>query len=382
MRVLITFLLASLVAVAEPPTDLRTRKTGSDWPIFLGPTSNSVSTETGILTKWPRDGLKVVWEVPMGLGYAPPVVSRGRLFHFDRFGDDNRLTCRNAETGKLLWKFEYPTNYDDLYHYSPGPRACPVVDDDRVYILGPEGMLHCISIPGDGKQLWKVDTLKEYHVHQNFFGVGSVPVIEGDLLIVPIGGSRQGPAADRSTRSKGQRHRHRRVRQAHRQGSYRGTDELASYSSPILATIGGKQLCLYFAACQLGRLRSEDRQAGLAVSLAGQGRRERERELPGRGRRQRADHRMLRARRGAPEGEPGKCTAVWTDDEKDREDKACSATGTHPSTSMATSTDRAAGTRTMRNCAASNWQRARSCGKRTTLARVADADRRPFPVPD
>lgn len=123
MRVLITFLLASLVAVAEPPTDLRTRKTGADWPIFLGPTSNSVSTETGILTKWPRDGLKVVWEVPMGLGYAPPVVSRGRLFHFDRFGDDNRLTCRNAETGKLLWKAEYPTSYVDLYHYSPGPRV-------------------------------------------------------------------------------------------------------------------------------------------------------------------------------------------------------------------------------------------------------------------
>ena len=32
------------------PEDLRTRTTGSDWPCFLGPTANSVSPETGILT--------------------------------------------------------------------------------------------------------------------------------------------------------------------------------------------------------------------------------------------------------------------------------------------------------------------------------------------
>ena len=127
MRQLFTviFLVVPLALHAESPPDLRTRTTGSDWPTFLGPTSNGVSSEKGILTEWPRDGLKVVWEAQMGLGFAPPVTSRGRLFHFDRFGDDNRLTCRNAETGKLIWKFQYATDYEDLYGYSPGPRACP-----------------------------------------------------------------------------------------------------------------------------------------------------------------------------------------------------------------------------------------------------------------
>src|SRR5438132_11713258 len=192
MRIACVCLIVASAANAETPPDLWTRKSGSDWPTLLGPTSNGVSTEKGILTKWPREGLKVVWEVPMGLGFAPPVASRGRLFHFDRFGDDNRLTCRNAETGKLLWKFEYATDYVDLYRYSPGPRACPVVDDDRVYIHGQEGMLHCLSV-ADGKPIWKIDTLAAYHFHQNFFGVGSVPVVEGDLLIVPIGGSPKGP---------------------------------------------------------------------------------------------------------------------------------------------------------------------------------------------
>src|SRR5258708_32441689 len=41
---------------APLPPDLGTRKAGSDWPQFLGPTGDSVSTEKGIVTPWPKDG--------------------------------------------------------------------------------------------------------------------------------------------------------------------------------------------------------------------------------------------------------------------------------------------------------------------------------------
>src|ERR1700675_4631210 len=65
------------------PADLGTRKTGSDWPCFLGPLGTSVSTEKGILSPWPAGGPKIVWEKEIGIGYSMPVVSRGRLFLFD-----------------------------------------------------------------------------------------------------------------------------------------------------------------------------------------------------------------------------------------------------------------------------------------------------------
>ena len=246
MRVCSLVLLFASVAHAESPPDLWTRKAGSDWPRFLGPTGDGVSPEKGILTTWPKEGLKVLWEAPMGLGYAPPTVSRGRLFHFDRFRDDNRLTCRNAETGKLLWKFEYPTDYDDLYGYSPGPRACPVVDDDRVYILGPEGMLHCLNV-ADSKPIWQVNTRKEYHVHQNFFGVGSVPLVEGDLLIVAVGGSPKGPRPTDLREAKGDGSGIVAFDKRTGKEVYRTSDELSSYASPIVATIGDRRLGLYFA---------------------------------------------------------------------------------------------------------------------------------------
>ena len=51
-------------------------------------------------------------------------------------------------------------------------------------------MLHCLSAD-KGKEIWKVDTGKEFGVIQNFFGVGSTPVIFKDTLYVMIGGSPQ-----------------------------------------------------------------------------------------------------------------------------------------------------------------------------------------------
>src|SRR5262249_27467527 len=97
------------------PPDLRTRKTGSHWPCFLGPTVATASSERGILAPCPEKGLRLVWQKPLGQGYAMPTISRGRLFHFDRHGNTARLTCRKSETGEELWKFEYPTHYSDRY---------------------------------------------------------------------------------------------------------------------------------------------------------------------------------------------------------------------------------------------------------------------------
>ncbi|OWK43130.1 PQQ-binding-like beta-propeller repeat protein [Fimbriiglobus ruber] len=237
---------------ADPPAEAgageRTKPTrpGTDWPRFLGPAGDASSPEKGILTTWPKDGLKKVWDCPLGIGYAPPTVAGGRLYHFDRFGDAARVTCRNAETGEFVWKFEYPTDYQDLYGYDSGPRACPVVDGDRLYTYGAEGMLHCLSA-ADGKEIWKFDTRAKYHFHQNFFGVGSVPAVEGDLLIVAVGGSPKGPRPGDLRDAKGNGSAIVAFDKKTGEVKYAFGDELASYSSPVVTTFGDRRVGLYFA---------------------------------------------------------------------------------------------------------------------------------------
>jgi outer membrane protein assembly factor BamB len=262
MRRVLLWLLAGLpfgaVAMAEEPaaranplatSSAEAKQAGSDWPCFLGPTGDSKSSERGILTKWPDTGPPLVWQMPLGTGYGMPTIKSGRLYQFDRAGAKARLRALDCRTGKPLWTFEYASDFEDLYGYDNGPRCSPLLDDDRVYLFGAEGLLHCLSAT-DGKLIWKVDTAADFGVIQNFFGVGSSPVVEGGLLIVQIGGS---PPESKSVPVG-------RLDQVEGNGSgivafdkltgkvrYKITNELASYASPTLATIDGRRWCFVFA---------------------------------------------------------------------------------------------------------------------------------------
>lgn len=235
------------VSADEPlPTNLGTRKAGQDWPGFLGPTGDGVSAEKGLVTPWPAAGPKLVWQKEIDIGYAMPSISRGRLFFFDRLRNRARVRARNAETAESLWTFEYTTTYRDKYGYNGGPRCCPVVDGARVYVFGPEGMLHCLRAV-DGKLVWKVDTTAEFDVVQNFFGVGSTPVIEGDLLIVQVGGSPKGSDDNNFGELKGNGSAVVAFDKYTGAVKYKVGDELASYAGPVLATIGKRRCGLVFA---------------------------------------------------------------------------------------------------------------------------------------
>ena len=49
-------------------------------------------------------------------------------------------------------------------------------------------MLHCVDALS-GELIWRKDTTLEFGVVQYCFGVGSTPLVYGDLLLVMIGGS-------------------------------------------------------------------------------------------------------------------------------------------------------------------------------------------------
>jgi len=175
-----------------------------------------------------------------------PAVSQGRLFLFDRIGDRARLRCLKPQTGEFVWKFDYPTDYEDDFNYDNGPRCCPVVDGDRVYILGAEGMLHCLKVD-TGDLVWKVDTMKEFGVVKNFFGVGAAPVVEGDMLIAMVGGSPPGSDAGNFTELKPAGSAVVAFAKHTGKVKWKAGDDLASYSVPVLATIDGRRWCFVFA---------------------------------------------------------------------------------------------------------------------------------------
>lgn len=229
---------------AEPVADLATRP-GEDWGAFLGPTSNGRSAVQGIVSPWPAGGPRIVWQCELGEGYVPPAVERGRALVFDRVGDEYRLRCLHAETGAVLWEQRSPADYTDLFGYDGGPRSAPVIAGDRVVTFDPEGRLECRSL-ADGTLSWSVDTTAEYGVVRNFFGVGAAPLVVdvagGPIVVAPVGGSPPGSAPtapERLDLVRGLDSGLVAFDLATGRERWRASSELAGYSSPVSARIGG-----------------------------------------------------------------------------------------------------------------------------------------------
>lgn len=174
-----------------------------DWPQWLGPKRDGVWRETGILAKFPAGGPKVRWRTPIGEGYSGPAVANGKVYVTDRIraqGVENpksafdkktkvrgveRVLCLNEADGAVIWKHEYPTEYQ--ISYAAGPRCSPIVAGDKVYTLGAMGHLFCFDA-ASGKVLWSKELLKEYEMTIGQWGFAGHPLVDGDRLICLVGG--------------------------------------------------------------------------------------------------------------------------------------------------------------------------------------------------
>ena len=200
----------------------------ADWPQFLGPSRNGVST-ANVNLQWPKDGPKVLWEMKVGEGFSAPVIANQRLVLFHRVGDKERLDCVDARTGNAIWHYDYPTDYEDDFSRGNGPRATPVIADGRIFAFGPGGMLTCVSFT-NGAKVWSVDTQKEFGAGKGFFGMACSPLVESNAVLMNIGGKAAGIVAFEAASGK---------------VLWKAGRDEASYSSPVAATINGKRYALF-----------------------------------------------------------------------------------------------------------------------------------------
>ncbi len=159
----------------------------ADWPEFMGPTRDQVSTETGLIDTLPPAGPKLLFDKPVGKGYSAPSVLGTTLVMHHRLGTQEIVEACDAATGLTLWKHGYKSDYRDPFGYNNGPRCAPLLAEGRCYTFGVEGVLLCLDLTS-GKQIWRRDTSADFAVPEAFFGVGSSPVLEDGLLFVQVGG--------------------------------------------------------------------------------------------------------------------------------------------------------------------------------------------------
>ena len=177
-----------------------------DWPQWLGPSRDAVWREDGIIDRFPEEGPRLRWKTKLGAGYSGPAVVKGRVFVMDRpmpgldptkarllhdgppprnvnfirklLPGSERLVCLSESDGKMIWVHEWDCPYTTVAAYAIGPRATPTVDGERVYALGAEGNLFCLSSL-NGSVIWFRDFKKDYGLEIPEWGPAAHPLVDG-----------------------------------------------------------------------------------------------------------------------------------------------------------------------------------------------------------
>ncbi|HEY7424022.1 MAG TPA: PQQ-binding-like beta-propeller repeat protein [Gemmataceae bacterium] len=157
-----------------------------DWPGFRGPSGQGISSEKGLPIHWKADE-NIAWKVAVpGEGWSSPVVCRDRVFLTT--ATDNGVSCRvlcfDRVSGKKRWDKEVyrqkPVRKEKRNSYAT---STPATDGQRVYAVFGDGGI--VALDYEGEVVWINRDVHFYSQH----GLGTSPLLYGDLLILAFDGS-------------------------------------------------------------------------------------------------------------------------------------------------------------------------------------------------
>ena len=160
----------------------------ADWNQWRGPDRDGHAPMVQPPESWP-DALYTKWRVEVGEGYSAPVVADGHVYLLTRRGDDEVAMALDVESGEEVWSHKWPTPYDiNQYATAHGkwPRATPIVADGVACFLGVDARLTCHDAD-TGKLLWTRDESENSGSEGNFCGSSTSPLVSNGLLYAHLG---------------------------------------------------------------------------------------------------------------------------------------------------------------------------------------------------
>ncbi|MHC4169864.1 MAG: outer membrane protein assembly factor BamB family protein [Planctomycetota bacterium] len=187
------------------------------WPQFHGPNRDNISSETGLLKKWPDEGPPLVWTAEeLGHGFSSVSIAAGRIYTAGNIEKDTVVTALDLN-GNTLWRAVNGRAWTKAH---PGTRGTPTIDGSRLYHQSPLGNIICLEAK-TGDVVWELDILNKVGSKNSQWALAESLLIDGDHVISCPGGPETCMVAlDKNTG--------KIVWKAP------STDELAGYSSPIL----------------------------------------------------------------------------------------------------------------------------------------------------
>jgi outer membrane protein assembly factor BamB len=206
----------------------------ADWPQYRGPAADGTAPDTGINKDWKTKAPKELWRIPLGdNGYAGPAIAGGKLFIIDHAGSKDVVRAVDIKTGKDAWSFPYEAPSQADYGNA---RSTPAVEGGKVYTLSRTGILNCLDAE-KGAKVWTRNLRIDFKGVAGAWEYAASPIVDGgNLIVLPGGPNASVVALDKNTGKD--------VWQG-------GGSDKAGYSTPVVATIGGKKQYVVFTGVAL-----------------------------------------------------------------------------------------------------------------------------------
>lgn len=215
--------VAALVGNASAQrVDLRAT-TPHDFPQFLGPMRDARVPDVRLERDWAAHPPRLLWRQLVGTGWSGFAVVGPYALTQEQRGEQQLVVCYELETGRIRWIHTEPSAYHSVIA-GDGPRATPTVADGRVYTVSVFGQLTCLD-GATGEVVWTTNFRDDTDAPPPEWGYACSPLVLDNVVVVTPGAldGRSLVAYDRHT------------------GAYAwgGGNDVASYSSPALATLAG-----------------------------------------------------------------------------------------------------------------------------------------------
>lgn len=202
----------------------------SEFPQFLGPNRNGVIKRIVVNTNWNETPPELLWRRPVGSGWSGFAISSGLAITQEQQDNRELVNAYDLRNGAPKWSHSDESRYFTTLG-GEGPRTTPTIVGERVFTLGPTGILNCLD-RGTGKLIWTHNLAREYSAKVPEWGFAGSPLYFNGQVIVCAGGhpNRTLVAHDAET------------------GKFLwgGGDDSAGYSSPTLLTLAGVEQIVLF----------------------------------------------------------------------------------------------------------------------------------------
>jgi outer membrane protein assembly factor BamB len=154
-----------------------------EWPQWRGPNRDGVSTEKGLLQKWAPAGPPLAWKASgLGKGLASVAISAGRIYTMGKRKGAQVLLALDLRDGREVWAAVVREKGGE------DPHSTPTTDGERVYAIGPQGDLVCVTAD-TGKELWRKSFTSDFGGSAPGWNYCESPLVDGDRVLCTPGGN-------------------------------------------------------------------------------------------------------------------------------------------------------------------------------------------------